>query len=699
VSVRKSWRLSAAAVASATLAALTFAPQADATTPGVPASSPLTVTHGSGSLEILGQTHSAVAVPYGGRDVAWSPDGSKIAFVANGQIFTANANGSGAQVVAWGAAPDAHPVWAYAGQVLVFAGWDVSGGAAASGPTQLMVTWSNGSATDTSSGTPNSWPMPKAAVPGFADSAPDYGVGTLAFARTKLGTAGGADTADGVWIRSEAANYVPYQVAATGTAPTVSPDGKTVAFVQADADGVAQIWTVPTAAPAGGTPAAPVQQTFNTKAGLSEVSNPAFSPDGKTIAFEQTHSAAPGTPGTVVAFSVAVNTDPKATANAETAIPTAALDGTERLSYRSEYGKQVFRMAGADRLGTAQAVSQSQWRTNGDTADQNRSQADVAVLSRSDLPADALAGSALAAQKNGPLLLTSSTTLSAPAKAELKRILAPGSRVYLLGGTQALSPAVASAVQALGFHVVRIAGDNRYATAVQIAQTITPSPTSILLATGDDFADALSAGAAAGSTPRAVVVLSDNNRMPAETSAYLHHFGTDFSPTSNILLTAVGGQALTAIDSQKLGYWRLPLVGKDRYQTSYLVAKTFFATMNQVGVATGTVWPDALSGGAAMGSMGGPLLLVNPATGISPQDAALLDTNRGELYYGWVFGGNAAVPAGVDKQLAQDIAGPLGVLDGSGNRLAAAHTTAQALRDLTSALPGGPAVAGKPSRP
>jgi hypothetical protein len=184
--------------------------------------------------------------------------------------------------------------------------------------------------------------------------------------------------------------------------------------------------------------------------------------------------------------------------------------------------------------------------------------------------------------------------------------------------------------------------------------------------------------------------------MPAATQAYLHRFGTDFNPNSGIVLTAVGGQALKAIDSQKQGYWRLPLVGNDRYQTSYLVASTFFPAMNTVGMATGSVWPDALSGGAAMGSMGGPLLLVNPATGLSGQDAALLDANRGELFTGWVFGGTAAVPAGVDKQLGQAIAGPLGVIDGGGNKLAGARaaagagvSAAQAARDLASALPSG----------
>ena len=698
VSVRKSWRLSAAAIISASLAGAALAPAANATVGGVPSSSPLTISHTNGSLETVGGGSSAV--PWGGTDVSWSPDGSKYAFSANNQIYTANADGSGLKIVARGAANAAHPVWAYGGQLLVFAGWDpVTGN---SGQSQLMATWSNGSATD--NGTPVSWALPKTAVPGAADSTPDYGGGVIAFARSANGGA------TGIWVRSQAGNYVPFQVAAAGSAPTVSPDGKTVAFVAPDKNKVPQIWTVPASAPSGGL-ATPVQQTFNAAGSASAptvtVANPVFSPDGKSVAFDETSVPAGAAQGTSLVRTVALNTAANATANPETTVSVSgALSGTEHLAYRTEFTKQVFRLAGADRLGTAASVSQSQWRNNGDNGDPGRTQADVAVLSRDDLPADALAGSALAAQKNGPLLLTDSGALSSSAAAELKRILAPGSTVYLLGGVQALSPAVATAVHAMGFTVIRIAGVNRFDTAVKIADTFDKAPSEILLATGDTFPDALSAGAAAGATAGAVVVLSDDTRMPAETAQYLHRFGTDFGPSSDVVLTAVGGQALKAIDSAKQGYWRVPLVGSDRYQTSYLVASAFFPTMDVAGVATGLQWPDALSGGAAMGSMGGPLLLVDPAVGLSGQDAALLDANRGELWAGFVFGGPAAVPAGIDKQLAKGIAGPLGVLDGGGNRLAgtsAAGVNALSANDaagLRAALPnGGAASKLKPSRP
>ncbi len=69
---------------------------------------------------------------------------------------------------------------------------------------------------------------------------------------------------------------------------------------------------------------------------------------------------------------------------------------------------------------------------------------------------------------------------------------AAGATVYVLGGNAALSPSVIAAFSRARFHPLRLSGPNRFATAVAIADAI--GPKAIFVATGVNFADALSAG-------------------------------------------------------------------------------------------------------------------------------------------------------------------------------------------------------------
>ena len=330
------------------------------------------------------------------------------------------------------------------------------------------------------------------------------------------------------------------------------------------------------------------------------------------------------------------------------------------------------RWAGDTRIATAVAVSQKLWpATTGNQADfyapaDKRPLAKTAVLSRSDQFADALGGSALAAHDSGPLLLTGTGALDPATSAELKRTLAPGSTVYLLGGEKALSPAVATAVQKLGFTVQRIAGQDRFETSVAVAQRMAgdmkdagghPAVQRVLLATGMLFPDALAAGTAAGATPDTVLVLTDDTKMPGATSAFLHQWA---GTPAGANVYPVGGAARTAATTLgtavPAGNLKLDgLVGSDRYATAAMVAHQFFGktgTPHMYAVATGMNWADALSGGAAMGTLDGPLLLT-PPTSLAPATRGFLNDEEagGSIEVGVVLGGTAAVSNNVLNSL------------------------------------------------
>jgi hypothetical protein len=286
------------------------------------------------------------------------------------------------------------------------------------------------------------------------------------------------------------------------------------------------------------------------------------------------------------------------------------------------------RIGGTDRIDTAIRLSTDTFADKGSSSS-SLLQAGAAVLARSDDQgyADALAGTPLAVAKTAPLLLTPSSGLDGRVKSEIERIMPTGRTVYLLGGTTALSPAVASALTSDGYTVVRYSGADRYETATSIAGGL-GNPGTLLLATGQNFPDALSAGAAAAKVGGAVL-LTDGSSMPAATRSYLNaHPGA--------ARVAIGGPAAAADPSA------LKIVGQDRYQTATLVAAHFFSSPPVVGVASGERFPDAAAGGTHIGNRSGPLVLVQ-SSALPSATADYLRANRSSIATAYIYGGTVVI--------------------------------------------------------
>jgi putative cell wall-binding protein len=289
---------------------------------------------------------------------------------------------------------------------------------------------------------------------------------------------------------------------------------------------------------------------------------------------------------------------------------------------------QVGRAAGTDRIATAVAVSQDSYPAGN---------AGAVVLARADDYPDALVGGPLAAAKNAPLLLTEGPTLPTATQAEISRVLPVGGTVYLLGGAAAIPAAVASELTTEGYVVMRYAGADRYATAVAVADAL-GDPSTVLLATGSNFPDALAAGPAAAHV-HGVVLLTSGTTLPTATSAYLAKATTTY---------AIGGPAATADPSASA------IVGTDRFATAADVAARFFTSPTSAGVATGESFPDALSGGAQLARAGVPLLLCS--TDSMPSATSAYLSGAGASIKGiQLYGGSAAISSAVQSQLATSL--------------------------------------------
>ncbi|WP_193315115.1 cell wall-binding repeat-containing protein [Nostocoides sp. F2B08] len=166
----------------------------------------------------------------------------------------------------------------------------------------------------------------------------------------------------------------------------------------------------------------------------------------------------------------------------------------------------VTRVAGPDRYATAAALSASGFPGG----------AALAFVATGENFPDALAGGAAAAVMSAPVLLTQNTILTASTRAELER-LGP-SRIIVLGGDLAITTAVANELNQIAT-VERLAGSTRYATATAISARFfgTDRP-GVMVATGLNFPDAISAGAAAA-VVRGPVLLTTTDRLPTDVPA------------------------------------------------------------------------------------------------------------------------------------------------------------------------------------
>lgn len=280
----------------------------------------------------------------------------------------------------------------------------------------------------------------------------------------------------------------------------------------------------------------------------------------------------------------------------------------------------VTRLAGNDRIATAVAVSSHTFPAAGS--------AKGVVLATDMAYPDALAGGPLAAHVGGPLLLTGNSSLDPATQAEIQRVLPSGATVYLVGGDQALSTAIDASLASLGYRTVRVAGADRFATAVAVANALGNSAT-VFEASGIAFPDAVSAGPAAIANGGAIL-LTNGAVQSSATSAYLaaHPVSARY---------AVGGPAASADPSAQA------IAGADRYATSALVAAKFFSSPRAVGVATGMDFPDALAAGPDMAANGGPVLLVQPTAPLPAAVASYFGSVSSSVVSAFVYGGPAAV--------------------------------------------------------
>ncbi len=187
------------------------------------------------------------------------------------------------------------------------------------------------------------------------------------------------------------------------------------------------------------------------------------------------------------------------------------------------FGGRALRFAGADRYETAVALTQDGWP--------NGSQGLLIATGR-DFP-DALLAGAVGAVARQPLLLVDGQAPTSPAVLDEVRRLHPES-ILLSGDENAISPGVVAELAAIA-PVSRVGG-NAFNRGAIIYSQLPAGQFNVVLVTGLNFPDGLTAAAFAGAETRALTYLVPGNCVPPVVASEI----TRLNPPT---ITIIGGSA------------------------------------------------------------------------------------------------------------------------------------------------------------
>ncbi|MGD7024743.1 Ig-like domain-containing protein [Rossellomorea vietnamensis] len=288
--------------------------------------------------------------------------------------------------------------------------------------------------------------------------------------------------------------------------------------------------------------------------------------------------------------------------------------------------RTIVRISGANRMDTAIEIAKRGWQS-----------ADTVVISTGDDFPDALAGAPLAYKLDAPILLSNSNGLSDSTKQKITDLGA--TKAFILGGTKAVPTKVQDQLKSLGIkNIERLAGANRFETAGLIAERLGGTPSTAILAYGENYPDALSVAsyAAQNGFP---ILLTKTDSLPAATSSQLN------GKTKTIV---VGGEG--AISKKVLEGTPGPkrIGGTNRFETAANITKELNLSTNMAYIATGRNFADALTGSVLAAKGQAPVLLVEQNSVPAPIYNLIQAKDIPSI---GILGGKSAVSEEVEEQL------------------------------------------------
>ncbi|MFB2597495.1 cell wall-binding repeat-containing protein [Herbiconiux sp. P17] len=234
--------------------------------------------------------------------------------------------------------------------------------------------------------------------------------------------------------------------------------------------------------------------------------------------------------------------------------------------------------------------------------------AEVVYIANGEKYPDALSAGPAAVSQNAGLLLTAQNSLPDVTREEIKRL--HPSKLVVVGGEASVSAGVYDQLAALQPDITRIGGADRYEVSRNIIDYAfgETGVSTVFVATGNNFPDALAAGPAAAHLGGAVLLVNG--------------WGDDLSEPTRQLLSDVNAQSariaggLNSVNDKVEADLRGAVAsvsrydGADRFEVAANINTSVWPGKTENAfIASGLVFPDALSSGPVAAYFDAPLFL------------------------------------------------------------------------------------------
>lgn len=299
--------------------------------------------------------------------------------------------------------------------------------------------------------------------------------------------------------------------------------------------------------------------------------------------------------------------------------------------------ENVQRISGENRVQTSIEVSKKMFKEG----------TNKVVLANQDNYSDVLTAAPFAKANNASLLYISSNSISKEVMSEIARLKAK--EITIIGGEKSVDEGLKKELEKRNFKVDRLSGSDRYKTSAKIAAKLIGDKTTTLeIASGENYADALSLNNAA-EKDKAPILLVRVNAIDKSVE--------DVIKSSKASLINIAGREKSVSESTKANIKKISnatvnrIGGADRYETSILLAK-YSGAKEVVVVASGENFADALIAAPFSAKQKGAILLTNKDKLGQNAEQFIKDTKFNKSY---VIGGEKSVSEDVINQLTSII--------------------------------------------